>query len=216
MGTFPAPEEGHMDRPNSMTRRSFLASTSCLGAALWSARLFPVTAMAGEVASAGRVSPQPLADKGFASVRKVGDGVYATISDLSKGFETLSNGGFIVGADAALLIEGFRTPAGASFQFAALRQVSAVPVQAALDTHFHFDHTLGNAFYGAQGIPIWAHEKTAPLMFNNYGVGQGRDRTGKIAAAEKRMREATTEAEREHAKRDLNALKLVFESVDST
>ena len=41
-----------MDRPIAMTRRSFLASTSCLGAALWAAPLFPVTAMAGEVATA--------------------------------------------------------------------------------------------------------------------------------------------------------------------
>ena len=120
MAGFPTREEGHMDRPNTMTRRSFLASTSCLGAALWTARLFPLPAMAGEVASAGQVNPQPLADKGFAFVRKVGDGVYATISDPSKGLETLSNGGFIVGTEAALLIEGFRTPAGASFQFAAL------------------------------------------------------------------------------------------------
>jgi hypothetical protein len=35
-----------MDHPNTMTRRRFLAATSCLGAGLWAARLFPVTAMA--------------------------------------------------------------------------------------------------------------------------------------------------------------------------
>jgi cyclase len=215
MAGFPTREEGNMDRQNTMTRRSFLASTSCLGAALCAARLFPVTAMAGEAASAGRVSPKPLADKGFASVRKVGEGVYATISDLSKGFETLSNGGFIVGTEAALLIEGFRTPAGASFQFAALRQVSDVPVRAALDTHYHFDHTLGNAFYGAQGIAIWAHEKTAPLMVKVYGPGQEFDRAGMKAGIEKRIRDAKSEAEREHAKGDLNAMKLLSESVES-
>lgn len=204
-----------MDGPDTMTRRSFLASTSCLGAALCAARLFPMTAVAGEVAAAGRVSPQPLADKGFASVRKVGDGVYATISDPSKGLETLSNGGFIVGTEAALLIEGFRSPAGASFQFAALRQVSEVPVRAALDTHYHFDHTMGNAFYGAQGIPIWAHEKTAPLMFKTYGPGQELDRAGMKSGIGKRMKDATSDAEREHAKGDLNALKMVSESVES-
>lgn len=215
MAGFPNREEGHMDRPNTMTRRSFLASTSCLGTALWAARLFPVTAMAGEVASAGRVSPQSLADKGFASVRKVGDGVYATISDPSKGLETLSNGGFIVGTEAALLIEGFRSPAGASFQFDALRQVSKVPVRAALDTHYHFDHTLGNAFYGAQGIAIWAHEKTAPLMVKIYGPGQGLARAGMMAGIEQRIKDATSEAEREHATGDLNVLKLMSESVES-
>lgn len=215
MAGFPTREEGHMDQPNTMTRRSFLASTSCLGAALWTARLFPLPAMAGEVASAGRVNPQPLADKGFASVRKVGDGVYATISDLSKGLETVSNGGFIVGTEAALLIEGFRTPAGASFQFAALRQVSDVPVRAALDTHYHFDHTLGNAFYGAQGIAIWAHEKTAPLMVKVYGPGQELARAEMKAGIEKRIKDAKSETEREHAKGDLNAMKLVSESVES-
>ena len=208
-------EEKQMDRPKEMTRRSFLASTSCLVAALWTARLFPVTAMAGEVKSAGRVSPQPLADKGFASVRKVGDGVYATISDLSKGLDTLSNGGFVAGTEGALLIEGFRTPAGASFQFAALRQVSKAPVRAALDTHYHFDHTLGNAFYGAQGIPIWAHGKTGPLMVNVYGPGQGLARAEMKSGIEKRIKDAASEAEREHAKGDLNALKMVSESVES-
>ncbi|MFZ2224713.1 MAG: MBL fold metallo-hydrolase [Candidatus Deferrimicrobium sp.] len=205
-----------MDQPNTMTRRSFLATTSCLGAALWTARLFPLPAMAGEVASAGRVSPQPVADKGFASVRKIGDGVYATISDLSKGFETLSNGGFIVGTEAALLIEGFRTPAGASFQVDALRQVSKVPVRAALDTHYHFDHTLGNAFYGAQGIAIWAHEKTAPLMVKVYGPGQELARAELKAGIEKRIKDAKSETEREHAKGDLNAIKMVSESVESS
>ena len=205
-----------MDNPNTMTRRSFLATTSCLGAALWAARAFPLPAMGAGLAEDGRVSTQPVTDKGFASVRKIGKGVYATISDPSKGLETVSNGGFIIGTDAALLIEGFRTPAGASFQHTALRQVSAVPIRAALDTHYHFDHTLGNAFYGTQGIPIWAHEKTAPLMVNAYGPGSGPVRNEMIAAFEKRITDATNEATREHAKGDLNVLKLVIASVDST
>ncbi len=204
-----------MDRRMTMTRRSFLTSTSCLGAALWAARAFPAPALAAQVAGDTRVSPQPLVDKGFASVRKVGDGVYATISDVSKGLETLSNGGFIVGSDSALLLEGFRTPAGASFQHAALRQVSAVPVRLALDTHYHFDHTLGNAFYGAQGIPIWAHEKAAPLIVEKYEVGQGRDRAAQIADLEKRVADAASESAKEHAQGDLKAMKLVFESIDS-
>lgn len=205
-----------MDKPDAMTRRSFLATTSCLGAALWAARAFPLPAMAAGIAGDGRVSAQPVADKGFASVRKIGDGVYATVSDLSKGLETLSNGGFIVGKDAALLIEGFRTPAGASFQHGALRQVSAVPVRAAVDTHYHFDHTLGNAFYGAQGIPVWAHEKTAPLMVEGYGPGSGPARAERMAAVEKRSRDGASDAEREHAKGDHNALKLLSASLDST
>lgn len=205
-----------MDHPDTMSRRTFLATTSCLGAALWAARAFPVPALGAEILESGRISPQPLTDKGFASIRKIGNGVYATISDLSKGLDTLSNGGFLVGTDAALLIEGFRTPAGASFQHAALRQVSAVPVRAALDTHYHFDHTLGNAFYGTQGIPVWAHEKAAPLMFNVYGPEKTPARVETLAAVEKRIKDAPSEAEREHAKGDLKALTMFFNSLDSS
>ncbi|MBI5575495.1 MAG: MBL fold metallo-hydrolase [Deltaproteobacteria bacterium] len=198
------------------TRRGFLVSTSCLGAAIAMARYLPAPAMAAEVATDARVAAQPLADKGFASVRKIGDGVYATISDLSKGLTTTSNGGFIVGKESALMIEGFRQPAGAEFQMEALRSVSRVPVQAAVDTHYHFDHSMGNSHYGAQGIPVWAHEKTAAMMALNYGSLQGTDKTDKLSALEKQAREAPTEAEREHAKGDLNAYKLVFATMDST
>jgi glyoxylase-like metal-dependent hydrolase (beta-lactamase superfamily II) len=34
-------------------------------------------------------------------------------------------------------------------------------VKGALDTHYHFDHSMGNAFYGAKGIEIWAHPAAA-------------------------------------------------------
>src|SRR5436309_15799845 len=98
-----------------------------------------------------RVSETPLVDKGFASVRKIGNGLYATISDLSKGNTTLCNGGFLVGRDAALLVEGFATPAGASFQMDALRMGSQAPVKAALDTLHHLGHFAGEACYGTRG-----------------------------------------------------------------
>ena len=42
-----------------------------------------------DVADDARVSETPLVDKGFASVRKIGNGLYATISDLSKGNTTV-------------------------------------------------------------------------------------------------------------------------------
>src|SRR5258705_8337652 len=80
-----------------------------------------------DVADDARVSETPLVDKGFASVRKIGNGLYATISDLSKGNTTLCNGGFLVGRDAALLVEGFATPAGAALLIDAPRMGSHAP-----------------------------------------------------------------------------------------
>src|SRR6202158_943522 len=124
------------------SRRSFLAKTSRFGAFYAVAKLIPLPALAAELATDSRVSQTPIVDKGFASVRKVGEGLYATISDTSKGFQTLCNGGFLVGKDAALLIEGFVSAVGAGFQYDTLRTLSKGPIMGALDTHYHYDHTM--------------------------------------------------------------------------
>ncbi len=75
-----------------------------------------------EIRAAARTGPsaaqrsahrkQPIADKGFASIRKIGNGVYATIADRSKGLQARCNGGFLIGRDAALMVEGFQTTIG--------------------------------------------------------------------------------------------------------
>jgi hypothetical protein len=165
-----------MDLSKPFSRRDFLASTSCFGAAYALARWIPLPALAGSMAADLRVAETPIVDKGFASVRKIGEGAYATISDTSKGVTTLCNGGFLVGKDAALLLEGFAGPAGASFQMDALRMVSKMPVRGALDTHYHFDHSMGNTFYGANNLPIWGHATTAARIASNYSPLQGQTR----------------------------------------
>ena len=80
-------------RSLGFSRHKFLAHTSCFGAFCAVAKLIPSPALAAELPSDSRMSP--LTDKGFASVRKVGDGLYATISDTSKGFQTISKGSFL-------------------------------------------------------------------------------------------------------------------------
>jgi len=137
------------------SRRNFLAGASSLGAAYAvSAFAIPLPALARPLLDDPRIAPQPIADKGFASIRKIGNGLYALISDRSKGLQTRSNGGFLIGRDAALMVEGFQTTIGSTFQLETLRTVTQVPIRAALNTHWHFDHTLGNSVYGSQGIPI--------------------------------------------------------------
>src|SRR5712692_1700836 len=118
-----------MSLKKSLDRRTFLATASGLGAAYALGGYLPLPLVAGSLAS--DVSPQdpplgatPILDKGFASSRKIGEGIYATISDTTKGFQTLCNGGCIFGKDAALVIEGYASPAGAAFQMEALRLVS--------------------------------------------------------------------------------------------
>lgn len=198
------------------SRREFLTQTSCFGAFYALASLIPLPMLADELASDSRVSQTPLIDKGFASVRKVGDGLYATISDTSKGFVTVCNGGFLAGKDAAFLLEGYTTAGGASFQMDALRMVSQVPVQGALDTHYHFDHSMGNAFYGANGIPLWAHATAAKRIVDNYAPMQGADKEAVLGGLEKRLKDGKSDAERAHAQSDLNAVTGIYQIANSS
>ena len=73
------------------SRQSFLVKTSCFGAFYAAAKLIPLPALAAALASDSRVSSTPIVDKGFASVRIVGNGLYATISNITKGTTTYSN-----------------------------------------------------------------------------------------------------------------------------
>ena len=169
-----------------LSRRNFLAQASCFSGLYALAANMPLLAVASSLADDPRIAQTPLVDAGFASVRKIGDGLYATISDPSKGLSTMCNGGFLYGKDVALLIEGFVTPAGASFQLDALHKVAQVPPTGALDTHYHFDHSLGNSFYGGNGIQLWAHSTVAQRITESYVPLQGRDR--KIGRASCRER----------------------------
>ncbi len=198
------------------SRRSFLIKTSCFGAFYAVAKLIPLPALAAELAGDSRVSATPIVDKGFASVRQIGNGLYATISDPSKGNTTLCNGGFLVGRDAALLLEGFTTTVGAAFQMETLRTISQVPVKAAVDTHYHFDHSMGNAFYGANGVPLWAHATTAKRIVDSYSPMQGADKEAVLGPLEKRVRDAKSDVERAHAQSDLNAVTGLFQIANSS
>src|SRR5882724_4757650 len=100
----------NFDSNKGYSRRQFITHASCFGAFYGLAKMIPLPALAAELAGDSRVSQTVIADKGFASVRKIGNGLYATISDYSKGPVTICNGGFLVGKDAALLLEGFASP----------------------------------------------------------------------------------------------------------
>ncbi len=196
------------------SRRSFLLQASRLGAFYGAARMLPLPAMAEALAGDPRVAETPLVDKGFAMVRQIGKGIYATISDRTKGLTTRSNGGIIIGRDAAFLIEGFQTPQGAAFQMEALRMVAPLPVRAAINTHFHYDHSLGNSFYGANGVAVWAHAKAASRIMETYPRMQATDRATFLAPWQKRVREAKTDSARQHAQSDIEGLTGMFDPVN--
>jgi cyclase len=201
------------DFSKPFSRRTFLAGTSSMGALYAASRLAPLAALAEPLADDPRIAKQPIADKGFASIRKIGDGLYATIADRSKGLQARCNGGFLIGRDAAIIVEGFQTTTGAAFQLDTLRTVTQLPVRAAINTHWHFDHTLGNSVYGGAGIPIWAHADAASRMAAVYPKWQAEDLATFLAPWEKRVSAAKTDSQREHAKSDIEGLTGMFKPV---
>lgn len=204
-----------MQNAGLFSRRRFITNTSYVGAFYAAAHWMTLPAMAATIAEDSRVSQTPIVDKGFASVRKIGDGLYATISDTSKGLQTMCNGGFLVGKDSALLLEGFVSPAGAAFQLETLKSLSQVPVKGALDTHYHFDHSTGNSVYGANGIPLWAHEGVAKRIVNTYVAMQGVDKSVALAAEEKAVKNAKTETARKNREGGLMAMTNIYNVVNA-
>jgi len=97
-----------------------------------------------------------------------------------------------------------------------LHKVAQVPAAGALDTHYHFDHSLGNGFYAGNGIQLWAHTAVPKRITENYSVTQGADRAAFLAPFEKRVKEATSDVQKQHAEGDLRALGNVFDLVNKS
>jgi glyoxylase-like metal-dependent hydrolase (beta-lactamase superfamily II) len=79
------------------------------------------------------------------TVKKIGEGVYAAISpDRSKAG---SNAGFIVGSDSVLVVDTFIGVEPAKELLAEIRNVTDLPIRYVVNTHYHLDHTGGNAVF---------------------------------------------------------------------
>jgi len=198
------------------SRRAFLERAAHWSALAATAPFMKLPALSKSVLFGSRVAQAPIVDKGFASVRKVGNGLYATISDTSKGLQTMCNGGFLTGKDASLLVEGFVSPAGSAFQHETLKSVSQAPVMGAVDTHYHFDHSFGNAYYGANGISIWAHAATAKRMTESYASLQGADKSAIIGPYEAQAKNGKTELARKHLAEYAAVLSNLFNAAQGT
>jgi cyclase len=88
------------------------------------------------------------------TVKKLADGVYAAISpDRGKGG---SNAGFIVGSNGVLVVDTFQDVAPARDLLAEIRKVTNLPIRFVVNTHYHLDHTGGNAVFAEAGATIVA------------------------------------------------------------
>jgi glyoxylase-like metal-dependent hydrolase (beta-lactamase superfamily II) len=95
------------------------------------------------------------ADRPDFTVKKIGEGVYAAISpDRSKAG---SNAGFIVGSTGVVVVDTFVDVAPAKELLEEIRKVTNLPIRFVVNTHYHLDHTGGNAVFAEAGATILAH-----------------------------------------------------------
>ncbi len=109
------------------------------------------------------------ADSPDFTIKKIGEGVYAAVAN--EGGKAGSNAGFIVGSNGVLVVDTFQDAAPARALLAEIRKITTQPVRYVVNTHYHLDHTGGNAAFAEVGATILAHrnlrgwERTENLKF---------------------------------------------------
>ncbi len=85
-------------------------------------------------------------------IEEIAEGVWVVVSTpLAQGdFTTLSNGGFIVGSDGVLAVEGLATVEGARWVGDAVERVTGRRPTHVVLTHYHGDHSVGQGGYRAR------------------------------------------------------------------
>jgi cyclase len=89
-----------------------------------------------------------------ATIKKIGEGVYASINP--DGGKAGSNAGFVVGEDSVLVVDTHVNPDAARQLLAEIRKVTSLPVRYVVNTHYHLDHTGGNAVFAEAGATLLA------------------------------------------------------------
>ncbi|HEY2168977.1 MAG TPA: MBL fold metallo-hydrolase [Candidatus Angelobacter sp.] len=83
------------------------------------------------------------ADSADFTVKKVGEGIYAAIG--ADGGKAGSNAGFIIGSNGVVVVDTFEDVAPARDLLAEIRKITNLPIRFVVNTHYHLDHTGGNA-----------------------------------------------------------------------
>lgn len=74
------------------------------------------------------------------------------------------NVGLVIGSERALVIDTGAGPGQAARLLEAVRSLTDLPLSV-VNTHSHYDHVFGNAFFAANGVEdIWATERCAVVL----------------------------------------------------
>ena len=103
---------------------------------------------------------------------------YADVKNASPSNSFGANAGIIIGKDAVAVVDTLGTAKEARAMIAQIRRITTKPIRYVINTHFHYDHTLGNGAFDQLGAVVVAHERCRKFMIT-YGEN--------LLAAAKRM-----------------------------
>ena len=97
------------------------------------------------------------------SFEKIGDGIYTIRHKDAPDTFPQGNTTVIIGEREVLVIDSCYLPSSAREDIAQIKQWTNKPVRYLVNTHWHFDHTMGNGTYweAFPGLTIIAHRETA-------------------------------------------------------
>src|SRR5262249_26096286 len=107
----------------------------------------------------------PTASANLFDIEKVGEGVFAALANPAA--LTNSNAAIFVLSKDVLVVDAHSKPSAAAALIAQIKkEVTDRPVRYLVNTHFHWDHTQGDAAYKRTnpGVQIIASETTKQLM----------------------------------------------------
>lgn len=90
---------------------------------------------------------------------QVAEGVFAAIA--KPGGLASGNAGFVVGDGGVLVVDTFFTPVAIEELIGEIQKQTKQPIMAAVNTHYHLDHTGGNQVLRNSGVPVIAHDNVA-------------------------------------------------------
>ena len=99
-------------------------------------------------------------------IRKLAEGVYASIRKEPVGLGVDANNVFIVDDDGIVVVDTNFGATSTRQVIAALKKISPKPVKYVVNTHWHDDHVLGNQAYrdAYPGVQFVAHEATREYL----------------------------------------------------
>jgi glyoxylase-like metal-dependent hydrolase (beta-lactamase superfamily II) len=98
-------------------------------------------------------------------LKQVGPGVYAAIDGPEH--KAGSNAGFVVGDDGVLVVDALFTEDAARALVGEIRRITPKPIRYLVNTHYHADHTGGDAVLREAGAVIIAHKNVRGWVRTN-------------------------------------------------